>query len=292
MLDALFDAFLYRIHFCHQIITVYLDAFVVFHAVFLAQGSDVHNLFQFLEDSVAGLEGFHIFQYIYPAFKIILAFTLFFVEQGELQENEAKFVRELRMRVMVFQPDIGAQFLFDVFLAEVHEEDAIDGFQVELPLGTSFALPGDGTCEVVNGSFAEECLLSVLHFHDEVFAAFIGAVDVVDAIAVFDGCALDFLVQKADVANVLLARKEAVEEINQQFFVDFLSEDAFEADIGERVDELGHGGFIFSSSRKDRDYLDTLVTFAWIFLHFHPLPGCESVFRVRQTGIHIPPGFP
>jgi len=39
---------------------------------------------------------------------------------------------------------------------------------------------------------------------------------------------------------VLFANKQAVEKVNNQVFIDFLSENAFEADIGEGVNEFCH----------------------------------------------------
>ena len=149
------------------------------------------------------------------------------------------------MCVSVVQPDIGAKLLFYAFLLEVHKEDAVHGFQVELPVNPSFALAGNGASEIVDGPFAKESLASVLHLYDELLPVFIGAVNIVDAAAVFDGFALNLFVQETDVADVLFACKETVEEIYQQVFVDFLSKDAFEANIGEWVDEFRHGGFSF-----------------------------------------------
>ena len=83
----------------HQVVAVHLDALVVHLPFLLGQGGNIDDLFQPLEHRLPCLERhpfqcFHVFQYIYPTFKIILAFTFLFSEGGQFQEDKPHFVRE------------------------------------------------------------------------------------------------------------------------------------------------------------------------------------------------------
>ncbi len=110
----------------------------------------------------------------------------------------------------------------------------------------------DGEGGVVNAAVFEEVLLGFLDFDDEAFAADGLAVDVEDSFAV-DRCATELLcVAEGEVGDLVVGGEESIEEVDQEFLVEFGAEDALEAEVGqeadvsvlERIDHglgLGHG---------------------------------------------------
>ena len=88
---------------------------------------------------------------------------------------------------------------------EIHEEDAIHGFQVEFPFGTPFPLPGDGPREVVQSPFTEKGLFTVLHFHDELLARLIRAIHVVNHTPILGKVRQQVFVQECDVRYPLFS---------------------------------------------------------------------------------------
>ena len=136
--------------------------------------------------------------------------------------------------------DVATQTVMQAIQTKIHKENAINSFQVKHPAGTFFALPHNGTRQVEQGTFAEIHLAAVLHFHDKLLAVLIGTVNVINTVAVFHRFSHYFLVEETDIQNVLLTGKQAVQEINQQILVDFLTEDALEPHICKRVDKSRH----------------------------------------------------
>ena len=80
----------------------------------------------------------------------------------------------------------------------------------------------------------------ILHFHDDFLARVRGAIDVVyQSTCIFPFRKL-FVIQKGEVGYYTLAFQQVVQEIYQQIFGQFLTEDFFEPVIGERIDKLSH----------------------------------------------------
>ena len=134
-----------------------------------------------------------------------MAFIFFLGEAGKLQEDETELVGEHFVRIPVGQDDVRAEFAGRVGQVEIHEEDAIHGFQVEFPFGTPFPLPGDGLREVVQSPFTEKGLFTVLHFHDELFTVFIRTIYVIDDAPVAGKVRQQLFVQECDVRYPLFS---------------------------------------------------------------------------------------
>ena len=149
------------------------------------------------------------------------------------------------MRLPVAQYHIRPELSRRILQPEIHEKDAIDGLQFEFPPRPLLPLPGDGLREIEQRPLAEILLAPVLHLDDELLAVVRRAINVIDAVAVFHRISQHFFINKLNVFDVPLAHQQIVQEINQQILVDFLPEDAFETDIGERIDKSTHILLVF-----------------------------------------------
>ena len=129
----------------------------------LRQGSDIHNLLQFLKDGFARFERqsvqrFHILEYIYPTFKICPTFLFLLVERRKLDKDKPQLVREDLVCVTVRKDNVRAELVGSVLQTEVHEEDAVNGLQVELPAGSLLTL----TRPIAPSAFAASTVVSVI----------------------------------------------------------------------------------------------------------------------------------
>ena len=189
-----------------------------------------------------------MFEYVYPTFKICLAFIRSLLgEQGQLEEYHPDLVRERDAVVLVRQDDVGAKLGAaggDWALSgqlprhhEVHEEDSDDGFQLVVPAAAPATLGGHGLGDVVDGAVAEEDLAGVLHLDDYHLALGRLAEDVVDARLVVNRVPVHLLVGEGEIRHLILALEQLVQEVYQKVFVHLLAKYDLEADIRERVDE-------------------------------------------------------
>ena len=122
---------------------------------------------------------------------------------------------------------------------EVHEADGVHGLQPVVPV-PRLPLAHDGAGGVVEGAVHESLLVMVLHLHDDPLSGVRPAVDVVDDASQVLGLRQLFLVPKGESRDVTLTHQQVVKELDQQRLAGFLSEDPFEAPVGEGVDKFSH----------------------------------------------------
>ena len=110
-----------------------------------------------------------------------------------------------------------------------------------------------------------------MHFYDNVFLLVCFAVYVVDKRTVIFKESRLLLVKKRNVCDVFLAKKQAVQEINNQRFGYFLPEDSLESNVSEWVYEFCHNRSLLVSYAevqlilcKDNANRTQNIKLAWI----------------------------
>ncbi len=115
---------------------------------------------------------------------------------------------------------------------EVEKRHDIDVVEAEVPVGTRRRLFADGEGGIEQRTVFEELLEGILHFHNELFPAFVFAVDVEDGFPVGIGVAHVLAVAVVYVRHHLLSVEEGVEEVDEEFFVKLSAEYSLEAEVG------------------------------------------------------------
>ena len=118
---------------------------------------------------------------------------------------------------------------------EIQDANDIDGFQPVVPL-SFLSLFADGESGIVKATILEELLFATLHLHQYLFAIFVLAIHVEHCLAVGLARAKVFRVEISQVFHHLLAMEQAVDEADEQVFVDFGAEQFLETEIGVRID--------------------------------------------------------
>ena len=94
----------------------------------------------------------------------------------------------------------------------------------------------DGEGGIVNAAVFEEVLLGFLNFDDETIAVLSLTIDIKNSFAVNGRATKLFGVFEGEILDVMMGGEDSVEEVDEQTFVRFGAEDAFEAKIGEEAD--------------------------------------------------------
>ena len=89
---------------------------------------------------------------------------------------------------------------------------------------------------VIDAAVFEEVLLSFLNFDDETIAVLSLTIDIKNSFAVNGRATKLFGVFEGEILNVMMGGQERIEEVDEQTFVQFGAEDAFEAKVGEEAD--------------------------------------------------------
>ena len=88
--------------------------------------------------------------------------------------------------------------------------------------------------------------------YDNVFPARSQAIQVEDNSPVVYVVRIVFLVDERQVLNVVLTRKQLVQQGDEQFLAGWLPENNLETDVGKRVYKMGHISFTFPHASKIR----------------------------------------
>ncbi len=124
---------------------------------------------------------------------------------------------------------------FVVVENEVEDADGVDGAEFKVPLAFE-GLFLDWEGGVVDAAIFKEVLFGFLDFDDEAIAVLGLAVDVEDGFTIELCTAKVFGVFEREILNVVMGGQKRVEEVDQQTFMRFGAEDAFEAKVGEETD--------------------------------------------------------
>ena len=93
---------------------------------------------------------------------------------------------------------------------------------------------------------------TVLHLHGDVFPARSQAIQVKDNPPVIHVVRIVLLIDKRQILDVMLPRKQFVQQGDEQFLAGWLPEDDFETDIRKRIYKVSIF-FLLSSCLKDRN---------------------------------------
>ena len=144
------------------------------------------------------------------------------------------------MCVTVRKDNVRAELVGSVLQTEVHEEDAVNGLQVELPAGSLLTLTRNGMRKIEQGTLLKVRLLTVLHLHDDMLPRLRGAIDVINNTPVTHVFGQQFFIQKSDVLYGPLTHQQVVQEVYQQILADLLAEYLLEPHVRKRVDKFSH----------------------------------------------------
>ena len=124
---------------------------------------------------------------------------------------------------------------FVIIKNEVKDSYGIDRTEFKVP----FAFEGlflNRESGVVDTAVFKEVLFGFLDFNDEAFAILGLAIDIEDGFTINDLATKLFGVFEGEILNVVMGGQKCVEEVDQQPFIRFSAEDAFEAKVGEETD--------------------------------------------------------
>jgi hypothetical protein len=125
--------------------------------------------------------------------------------------------------------------VFVVVENEIEDANGVDGAEFKIPFAFE-RLFLDGEGGVVDAAIFEEVLFGLLDFDDEPIAVLGLAVDVEDGFTI-ELCTAKILgVFERQILDVVMGGQDGIEEIDQETFIWFGAEDAFEAKIGEETD--------------------------------------------------------
>jgi hypothetical protein len=145
------------------------------------------------------------------------------------------FVEDFTALVFEFDEMEKGVIAFVVVENEVEDANGIDGAEFKVPFAFE-RLFLDGEGGVVDAAIFEEVLFGLLDFDDEPIAVLGLAVDVEDGFTI-ELCTAKILgVFERQILDVVMGGQDGIEEIDQETFIWFGAEDAFEAKIGEETD--------------------------------------------------------
>jgi hypothetical protein len=172
-----------------------------------------------------------------------------FGELGQFDVNKFQlFVEDFAVLVLEFDDMEEGVIAFVVIENEIEDADAVDRAKFKVPLAFE-RLFLDGEGGVVDAAIFKEVLFSFLDFDDKPIAVFGLTVNVEDGFTV-DRCTAKILgVFERQILNMVMGGQKRVEEVDQQTFMRFCPEDAFEAKVGEETDvtilkRINHGAAV------------------------------------------------
>ena len=172
----------------------------------------------------------------HPFVKMTFELIKGFFEFGQFDVDEFKlFVEDFT--ALIFQFDHMQKGLvgFVIVKNEVENSDGVDSAEFKVP----FAFEGlflNRESGVVDTAVFKEVLFGFLDFNDEAFAVLGLAIDVEDGFTINSLATKLLGVFEGEVLDVMMDGQKRVQKVDQQPFVRFSSEDAFEAKVGEEAD--------------------------------------------------------
>ena len=164
----------------------------------------------------------------------------FLDKQRKLKEYHTQLVGKLLQRALLSQYHICAELLLEIHRGEIQKSHQTDRIYLIFPGRTTLALTGNRLRNVIDAPVLEKGLRLVLHLHDDVFTLVGLTIDVVYQRPVFLKQSRLFLVEEGEVDDMFLALEQTVEEVEQQRFGQFLTEDSLETYIGKRINVFDH----------------------------------------------------